>query len=170
MTEQLPPEVEFEHDDFDFATLEEELRVDERCQSLLSSFYHHLINKGEDPQFASELAFCADRYLRDYLLDFSRLNVVQPAPGVIRRFAANWFITRTLDPDMDVLQRYLEAIRELYTFLQSQHFISREELAWLEDELGQTDYYRQRIQGFLAIKGDGYGAWEAECPLINNGE
>lgn len=165
MTEQQLPEVEFEHDDFDFATLEEEVRVNERCQSLLGSFYHYLIIRGEEPQAASDLAFCADKYVRDYLLDFARQNVVQPVPGVVRRFAANWFITRTLDPEMDVLERYLKAIGMLYAFLRSQHFISREELSWLEEEAAQTGYYSQRIERFLAIKNDEFAAWDAECPL-----
>ena len=164
MTVQQPPEVEFEHEDFDFATLEEEQRVNERCQSLLNSFYHDLLGRGEEPRVASDLTYCADCYMRDYLLDFARQNVVQPVPGIVRRFAATWFITRTLDPDVLVLERHLKAIRELYLFLRSQHFISKEELSWIEEEIAQTDYYRQRVDRFLAIKDDEYIAWEAECP------
>lgn len=165
MAEQQLPDVEFEHDDFDFETMDEELLVNERCQSLLESFYHYLLARGEDPQIASDLAYCADHYLRDYLIDFGRQNVVRPAPGVVRRFAATWFITRTLEPEMSVLERHLKGICALYGFLRQQHFISREELAWLEEEASQTEYYRQRLESFLALRGDGYDAWEAECPL-----
>lgn len=165
MAEQHLPEVEFEHEDFDFDTLEEEHQVNERCQSLLNSFYQYLVNRGESAECASDLAFSADWYLRDYLMDFSRLNVVQPVPGVVKRFAATWFATRALEPDIAVLERHLRAIRELYVFLHAQHFISREELAWLVDETAQVDYYRQRIESFRAIKGDEYEAWEQECPL-----
>jgi len=165
MTVQQLPEVEFEHEDFDFATLEEEQRVSECCQSLLQSFYQYLLNRGEEPQVASDLSYSADNYLRDYVLDFARQNVVRPVPGIVRRFAATWFITRTLNPDMAVLERHLRAIREFYVFLQLQHFISREELSWIEEETAQTDYYRKRIESFLSIKGDEYIAWEAECPL-----
>lgn len=165
MTEQELPDVEFEHDDFDFETMDEELRVNERCQSLLRSFYDYLLAGGEEAQLASDLAYCADHYLRDYLVDFARQNVVRPASGVVRRFAATWFITRTLEPEMDVLERHLRAIRELYGFLRQQHFISREELAWLEEEVSLTEYYRHRLESFLALRGDGYEEWEAECPL-----
>lgn len=165
MVERQLPEVEFEHDDFDFVTLEEELKVNERCQSLLNSFYGYLIGRGDDPRAASDLAFCADRYLRDYLLDAARQNVVQPLPGVVRRFAATWFIVRTLDPTLDVLGRHLRAIAELYRFLHSQHFISREELGWLEREAADEEFYRRRLESFLALGADGYGAWQAECPL-----
>jgi hypothetical protein len=164
MTETKLPEIEFEHDDFELATMEDEIMVDERCQSLLKRFYQHLLNSGCDPQHASDLAFCADYYLRDYLLDFARQNVVRPQPGVVRRFAATWFITHTLDPEITVLERHLEGIREFYRFLRGQHLISVDELAFLEDEAGQIEYYRQRIERFLAITGDGYIAWEAECP------
>ncbi|HEX9079962.1 MAG TPA: hypothetical protein VF795_10260 [Desulfuromonadaceae bacterium] len=166
MTETKLPEIEFEHDDFAFGDdMEEELRVDERCRTLLQRFYLHLQESGLEPQQASDLAFCADYYVRDYLLDFGRQNVARPQPGVVRRFAATWFITRTLDPEMAVLERHLEAIRRFYRFLHGQHLISAEELAMIEEEAGQGEYYRQRIESFLAITGDGYIAWEAECPL-----
>lgn len=165
MTVESHPEIEFEHSDFEFDTIEEEVRVDERCRSLLQDFCTYLLNRGEAPQVVSELAFCADFYVRDYLIDFARQNVVRPTPGVVKRFAATWLITRTLDPEMAMLERHLRAIREFYGFLQSQHFISKEELGWLEEEAAQTDYYRHRIECFLAIKDDEYVAWEAECPL-----
>jgi hypothetical protein len=165
MAEQQFPDVEFEHDDFDFETMDEELLVNERCQSLLESFYHYLLARGEEPQIASDLAYCADHYLRNYLIDFCRQNVVRPAPGVVKRFAATWFITRTLEPEMTVLERHLRGIRELYGFLRQQHFISKEELAWLEEEASQTEYYRQRLESFRVLGGDGYDAWEAECLL-----
>ena len=165
MSEEHYTEIEFEHDDFDFNTLEDELQVDERCQSLLKLFYQHLQDKGRTPQQASDLAFAVDFYLRDYVVDFTRQNIMRPQTGIIRRFAANWFITHTLDPEAAMLENSLEGIREFYRFLHGQHFICRDELNWLEDEAAQSDYYRQRIEKFLAIYGDGYVAWEAECPL-----
>ena len=165
MSEEHLPEIEFEHEDFDFTTLEEELRVDELCQSLLKQFYQHLQLIGRPPQQASDLAYAVDFYLRDYVLDFARQNVVRPQPGIIRRFAANWYIMHTLDPEAAVLERSLEGIKEFYRFLHGRHFICREELTWLEKEAAQIGYYRQRIENFIAIYGDGYVAWEADCPL-----
>lgn len=165
MTEELHPEIEFEHDDFDFTSMDEELRVDERCQSLLKHFYQHLQLHGRTPEQASDLAYCVDFYLRDYVLDFSRQNIMSPQPGIIRKFAANWYITHTLDPEIALLERHLEGIREFYRYLHSLHFICREELVWLENEASQSEYYRKRIENFLAIYGDGYTVWDAECPL-----
>ena len=165
MTELNQSRIEFENDDFYFSDIEEEIRVDERCQTLLISFHQQLQRGGRTPEEASELAYSADFYLRNYLLDFARQNVVRPRPGIVRCFAATWFVTHTLDPEMRILERHLQAIREFYRFLHSQHFISAEELACLEEEAGQTDYYRRRIESFLAIVNDGYLAWEAECPL-----
>ncbi|HEY3309389.1 MAG TPA: hypothetical protein VGJ93_13110 [Desulfuromonadaceae bacterium] len=164
MPDSKQPEIEFEHGDFDFDTIDEEIRVDERCQSLLKHFYQHLQSTGKTPQDASELAYCADLYLRDYLLDFACQNVARPQPGVVKRFAGAWYITHTLDPEIRLLERHLEAIREFYRFLHRQHLISKEELEFLEDESSLSDYYRQRIESFLALTGDGYIAWEAECP------
>jgi len=165
MSEQKQPAIEFDHDDFEFTSFDDELRVDKCCQELLKCFYLDLMGQGMTPQQASELAFSADLYVRDYLVDFARRNVARPQPGIVRRFAATWFVTHTLDPEMRILERHLAGIRELYRYLHGQHLISREELNFLEDEAAQADYYRQRIESFLAIVGDGYFAWEAECPL-----
>ena len=33
------------------------------------------------------------------------------------------------------------------------------------EEVDQREYYRARIERFLELKGDGYEAWERECPL-----
>jgi hypothetical protein len=164
MNEQQP-EIEFEHDDFDFTGIEDELRVDELCQSLLKRFYLHLQINGHTPQQASDLAYSADLYLRDYVLDFSRQNVVRPQPDIVRKFAATWYITHTLDPEPGVLEKHLAAIRELYVFLHGLHLISADELTFLEKEVSDVDYYRKRIETFLAIQTDGYISWEAECPL-----
>ena len=138
MSEQNQNGIEFESDDFDFSDIEEEVRVDERCLALLNSFYQQLQSGGRTPEEASELAYSADYYLRNYLLDFARQNVVRPKPGIVRRFAATWFITHTLAPEMKVLEHHLQAIREFYRFLQRQHFISAEELAYIEEEAAQT--------------------------------
>jgi hypothetical protein len=165
MSEEHHPEIVFDHDDFDFTTMEEELRVDGLCQSLLKQFYQHLQLDGRTPQAASDLAYAVDFYLRDYVLDFMRQNVMRPQTGIIKKFAANWFVTHTLDPEPAMLERHLEGIKELYRYLHSRHYISREELTWLENEAALTEFYRQRIENFLAIYGDGYTAWDAECPL-----
>ena len=165
MNETNFPEIEFEGDDFEFASIEEELRVDERCQSLLICFYKHLQNLGHTPQDASRLAYGADYYLRNYLLDFARQNVVRPKPGIVSYFAANWFITHTLSPEPAVLDQHLEAVLEFYRFLHQQHFISMDELAFIEEEASRSIYFHQRIENFLAIVGDGFFSWDAECPI-----
>ncbi len=166
MTESLHPLIEFEHDDFEFADLEEELLVDQRCQQVLKHFYLYLQQQGMPAERASELAFSADQYVRDYLLDFARQNLVRPQPGIVRKFAASWFITHTLDPEMSLLERHLSAIAELYRFLHRQHLVSADELAFILEESGLVDFYQKRIDSFMNITGDGFVKWDNECPAI----
>lgn len=158
------PEIEFEHDDFDFDTIDEELLVDGRCQQILKQFYLFQQQQGVSAEQASERAFSADLYLRDYLIDFGRQNIVRPQPGIVTKFAASWFITHTLDPEIDLLMRHLIAITELYRYMRRQHLISADELAFLLQEAGASEYYRQRIDSFLNLTGSGFAAWDAECP------
>jgi len=164
MTAVVAGEKSLEITDFDFSDMEEELRVDERCCALLFDFYQHLQAGGMAVEQASALAYCADYYLRDYLIDACRENVVRPSPGIVRYFAGNWFITHTLDPEMKVLEQYLQAINAFYAYLHSLHCISAEELSILEKEAGDLGYYAGRIESFLNITGDGYTTWAADCP------
>lgn len=162
------PEIEFEHDDFDFDTIDEdideELLVDGRCQQILKHFYLYLQQQGMAAEQASELAFAADLYLRDYLIDFGRQNIVRPQPGIVTKFAGSWYITHTLDPEFASLERILTALSELYRYLHRQHLISADELTFLLDEAGQLEFYRQRIDSFLNLTGEGFVAWDAGCP------
>ena len=158
------PEIEFEHEDFEFETLDEELLVDGRCQQILKQFYLFLQQQGMAAEQASELAFSADLYLRDYLIDFGRQNIVRPQPGVVTKFAASWFITHTLDPETALLERHLTAITELYRYMHRQHLISAAELALIVQEAGELEYFRQRIDAFLNLTGAGFAAWDAACP------
>lgn len=158
------PEIEYEHDDFEFDSIDEELLVDGRCQQVLKHFYLFLQQQGMPAEQASELAFSADLYLRDYLIDFGRQNIMRPQPGIVTKFAGSWFITHTLDPEFIALERHLTALSELYRFLHRQHLVSAEELSFILQEAGQLEFYRQRIDSFLNISGDGFVAWDAECP------
>lgn len=158
------PEIEFEHGDFEFESIDEELLVDGRCQEILKQFYLFLQQKGMTAEEASELAFSADLYLRDYLIDFGRQNIVRPQPGIVTKFAGSWYITHTLDPESASLERHLTAIAELYRFLHRRHLISADELSFLLEEAGRLEFYRQRIESFLNLTGAGFAAWDAECP------
>ncbi len=158
-------EIVFDHEDFDFETLEEELKVDEQCRKLLQHLYAWLQLQGQTPERASELAYSADYYVRDFLLDFLRSNVLRPQPGQVRFFAGNWYITRTMEPEITVLQRHLDGIAAFYRFLCNRQLIAAKELAMIEAELGPCDYYQERINRFLDLKGDGYEEWERECAL-----
>ena len=160
------PVIEFEHDDFEFDTIDEELIVDERCQQVLKHFYLFLQQQGMVAEQASELAFSADLYLRDYLIDFGRQNIVRPNPGLITKFAGSWYITHTLDPDFVDLERHLTALAELYKFMRRQHMISADELSFLLEETAQHEFYRQRISTFLNLSGAGFSEWDAECPAV----
>lgn len=159
------PEIVFEHDDFEFDTIDEELLVDGRCQQILKQFYLFLQQQGMVAEQASELAFSADLYLRDYLIDFGRQNIVRPQPGIVTKFAGSWYITHTLDPEFAMLERHLTALSELYRFMHLRHLISADELSFLLKEAGELDYYRQRIDLFLNLSGGGFAAWDADCPV-----
>ena len=152
---------------FSSLLIEEELEKSKRDSELLKKFYNYLLIS-EDEKSASEMAYCADYYLRDYVVDFLRLNITSPLPQIVTYFAGNWFITRTLDPEISILVKYLKAIGKLYTYLSENHLISQEELKQINEELSDVSFFEYRIKTFDKVTGDEYLKWLSECkkPLL----
>lgn len=151
--------------DFQIGTLEDELRVDGLCRELLLAFYQERIRSGLSEHEATGLANSADFYLRDYLIGFRQLNVLDSDPGVVRQFAGNWYIVNTMEPVIEEIAEHLSGIREFYRFLYSIEAIDAAFLAAIEQDCADISYYRERIEAFWDIKDDGYYQWERECSL-----
>jgi hypothetical protein len=152
-------------EDFDITTLEDELRVDELCRELLLTFYHERLGAGISEHEATLFANSADYYLRDYLIGARQLNLLDQTPGHVRRFAGNWYIVNTLDPDKEELKTHLAGIREFYSFLEREGAISESFRTSIEAECSDIDFYQERIDSFWDISGDGYYEWLSECSL-----
>jgi hypothetical protein len=153
--------------DFDIVTLEDELRVDALCRELLLAFYNERIGAGMDEHEATLLANSADYFIRDFLIGARQLNILEPGGGVVRKFAGNWYIVNTLEPDSNELDVHLKGICEFYRFLTDNKAITADAFKAIESDCHDSAYYRQRIESFWDIQGDGYFAWEEECSLKN---
>jgi hypothetical protein len=152
----------FDHGDFP--------RVDNLCRGLLLRFYQQLQEEGLSPEEATVLANDADYFVRDFIVDFKAYNLFDEAPDIIRQFAGNWFITRTLEPHIGDLARHLEGIRAFYRFLHGHRLISPEYLRAIEKQCDDLAYYENRIVSYWEIEGDGCFAWERECSLKDGEE
>ena len=153
--------------DYDIATLEDELRVDALCRELLLAFYSDRLGAGIDEHEATLLANSADYFIRDFLIGARQLNILETGSGVVRTFAGNWYIVNTLEPDSSELETHLKGICEFYRFLAGHQAIPAAAFREIENECQDSGYYRQRIDSFWDIQGDGYFAWEEECSLKN---
>jgi hypothetical protein len=151
--------------DFEIGSLEDELKVDERCRELLLAFYNDRLAAGIDEHEATLLASSSDYYIRDYLIGARQINPLDPTPGNVRRFAGNWYIVNTLEPNMEELKTHLDGVREFYSWLSREGAVPEEFSAAVDAECSALDYYRDRIDSFWDISGDGYFAWEGECSL-----
>jgi len=141
--------------DFDITTLEDELRVDELCRELLLAFYHERVGAVGEHE-ATLLASSADYYIRDYLIGARQINPLDPTPGNVRRFAGNWYIVNNLEPDIDELRTHLDGIRGFYFWLAREGTIEESFRATIDAECSALEYYRERIDSFWDISGDGY--------------
>ncbi len=153
---------------FVIETVDDEIRADGLCQSLLKRFYDSLLEGGMAPQEATLVANGADYYVRDFLVGYKHRSLFDERPGIVRQFAANWYIVNTIDPSVDELAGHLLGIRSFYRFLHGQSLIGTDFLAAMERECGDGAYYENRIKSFWEIEGDGYFAWERECSLKEN--
>lgn len=161
-------ETAFNKEAFVITTVDDEIRADGLCQSLLKRFYDSLLEGGMAPQDATLVANGADYYVRDFLVGYKHRSLFDERPGIVRQFAANWYIVNTIDPSADELAGHLLGVRSFYRFLHGQSLIGGDFLAAMEQECGDGAYYENRIKSFWEIEGDGYFAWERECSLKEN--
>lgn len=162
---ELEGELVVNKDDFRLETLDDELRVDGLCRKILRRFYFQLLEDGVTPDRATMLASSADYFVRDFIVGYRQRSPFDESPGIVRRFAGNWYIVNTLEPDIGELSRHLDGVRAFYRFLQALDLISASNLAEIETECSAVDFYESRIASFWEITGDGYFAWERECSL-----
>ncbi len=152
-------------DDFDIRGDEDEIRVDGLCRDLLREFHGSLLERGAAQEEAGFLAHGADYFLRDFVIASQRRNLLDEAPGLVRRFAATWYIVSTMEPTIGEISGILRGIRELYRFLRDKGLVSSAYCETMEQECEDTGYYGKRIESFWEIDGDGYADWERECSL-----
>jgi hypothetical protein len=162
---ELEDELTVNRDDFRLESLEDELRVDELYGKILRRFYFQLPEEGVTPEKATFLANGADYFIRDFVVGYMQRNLFDETPGIVRRFAGNWYIVNTMEPTIAELAGHLEGVRTFCRFLRSRDLISAEYLTEVEKECTDIDFYAGRIDSFWAIKGDGYFAWERECTM-----
>ena len=153
-------------DDFTITDLQDEIRVDGLCQKLLKHFHRHLLATAEfNPLEAGSLAKGADYFLRDFVIDSLRGNIFAVTAFQVRGFAGNWYIHRTLEPNLKELESILRGVVLLYRFCATNGWINPS----VSDEIGSVctdlDYFQHRIDSFHDLAGDDYPNWCKECPL-----
>ena len=146
--------------DFEIETFDDELRVDDLCRKLLLRFYEQMLQEQVSPEKASALASSADYFLRDFVIDKMRLNVLGEHSDIVRKFAGTWYIINNLEPNLPELSGHLAGILAFYRFLSRSGAISADYLEYVERGCGDLGYYEERIATFWDIQGDGYSAWE----------
>ena len=153
-------------DDFEIRTLEDEIRADQECPDLLRALFEHLITHEQlQPEEAGTLCAGADHFLREFVIPDCRENLFRINPERVRQFAGNWYIVKTLEPNMVELERILGGIDAFYRFAGTTGLVSCELIEKVSEHCRELDFYRQRIEDFWALTENGYHRWLRQCPL-----
>jgi len=153
-------------DDFDVTTLDDEIRVDALCVSLLLAVRDRLLTSGgADPLTVGELCQGADYFLREFIIAECADNLLRLPAERVRQFAGHWYIIRNLEPNTKELAGILGGIAACYLTLADAGLIDPAQLAAITATCADLPAYAQRIDEFWAIEDDGYNRWRAACPL-----
>ncbi len=154
----------FDREHFHIKSFDDEIRVDKNCKALLQIFHKHLLDdKKFEPLQAGLLASGADYYLRDFMVDQQRTNIFDVSADLVKRFAGNWYIITTLEPNLTELRDILAGVSHFYSFCAEKEVVPTETAAAVTEACQQHDFSPQRIETFHAISGDGFITWNAVC-------
>jgi len=151
---------------YTFGTLEDEIKVDKLCKLLLQQYHQYMLKNNDiSPLQAGTYASGADYFLRDFMIDNRRTNILEISPELIHRFAGNWYIITTLEPNMAELENILIGVHLFYTFCTEKKMLEPIRAEEVHQACSRTEYYRERIESFNEITGDGFIVWNSSCPL-----
>ncbi len=163
--EQSEDEV-FNKASYSIRTLEEEVRADNLCSDFLKHFYLDLVGQiGQSPEEASRLCYGASYFLKEFLIGDRRDNLFEAPAARIRQFAGNWYIIKNMEPNLPELLGMLEGVQAFYEYSARVDMVSAGFVQEVTRLCADLSFYKERIEDFLAIEGDGYFAWDAACPL-----
>ena len=154
----------YDKENYHVESFDDEIRIDKTCKALLQDFHKYLLNDQKiAPLKAGMMAGGADYYLRDFMVDQQRANIFDASADLVRRFAGNWYIITTLEPNMTELKDILAGVSEFYTFCAEKKVVPVDISAAITEACQQHDFYQQRIESFHDITGDGFIAWNKIC-------
>lgn len=154
----------FDRENYDVASFDDEIRVDRNCKALLQEFHKYLLTDQKlEPLQAGMMASGADFFIRDFMVDQQRTNIFDISPDLVRRFAGNWYIITTLEPNMTELKDMLKGVESFYSFCATKKVVAADLAAKVSEMCQQHDFYQQRIESFHDISGDGFIAWNKVC-------
>jgi len=156
---------------YEIGSLDDEIRVDRLCSELLQRFAtDQVASRHLTPLEAGSHARGADYFLREFVIADRRDNLFKLMPRRIRQFAGHWYIIRNLEPNLTELEEILAGVTAFYDYLVRQQLYPADLATAIGRECAALDYYRQRIEAFWTIEGDGYQQWQRDCPLEATGE
>lgn len=153
-------------DDYNIHNLADEIRVDQQCQALLSTFHQYLLaNNGTAPLLAGSLARGADYFLRDFVIDRLLGNIFLVSAQQVRGFAGNWYIHQALEPDVGELADILRGVKEFYSYCGGNRLIANDTAKEIATACDHLEFYRERIASFHTLTGEEYPLWCRHCPV-----
>jgi len=156
----------FAPENFDVLNLEDEIAADQLCARFLQNYFRHLVETENIPTVeAARLARGADHFLREFIIPEMRDNIFAISSNRVRQFAGNWYIIKTLEPNAKELGDILDGVKSFYRYCLETARVDPPRYEAILRECDQLEYYRQRIDSFWDIEGDGFFAWDADCPL-----
>lgn len=167
-TTDKPTDVDILHDrrNYQVDNLDSEIRAEQYCAQLLKLFHQYLLQEqGIEPLDAGSRAAGADYFLREFTIGRCRDNIFAATAERIRQFAGNWYIISTLEPNMCELESILQGVASFYGYCAIHQLVERETAEQIAQSCELHDYYRQRIEDFHNISGNGYNQWNQACPL-----
>ena len=165
-TSSTEPAAHLLRENYAVDSLEDELRVNKLCKQLLRDFHQYLLDELQlDPLDAGGQAAGADYFLLDFMIDSQRANIFDGSALYLKKFAANWYIISNLTPNSEELQLMLAGTANFYRYCAKLQLVAAETAEQIAAATRQIDFYQQRIENFLDITGDGFVAWNQQCPL-----
>jgi len=127
-------------------------------------FYKYLKNKGLKDRSAIRQTNLIAFFIMNYFFIYEDNidNILYIYDDTIRKFLGNWYIRKSISPQISEIKSFLRAISNFFTFLKKEDFISKEDLQEIKQVCPDTGWFEMRLKTYFETQEDDFYDWIQE--------
>ncbi|MGC8497427.1 MAG: hypothetical protein ACP5NL_05475 [Thermoplasmata archaeon] len=139
---------------------EESKKQWERSKIIFDQFFEYLKSHGLKENTVGKRTDMAAYFIMNYVFVYEDLESILEVSGdTIRKFLGNWYIRKSMDPNIATIKSFLRAISDFFTFIHKEGFITDEDLDDIKEVCEDISWFEMRLRTYYMVSEEDFLKW-----------